>query len=196
MTTPDDELTFLLADRQRTHGRFTDVSTCSQRFKEIARTCPSWASMTLPMREAIDMVLHKLCRALSGDSRHRDHWDDVVGYILRVTETLPKDPPPDSLTAIIERQRTFSLQAFGEGARTKGILDHIARESKEVAASPHDLSEWADLIILAIDGAWRSGATPAEVAAAIVAKQTINANRKWPAGSEDEAILHIVESPR
>jgi hypothetical protein len=50
----------------------------------------------------------------------------------------------------------------------------------EIEADPGDLKEWIDVTILALDGAWRSGASPAEIVAAIVAKQTKNEGRVWP----------------
>jgi hypothetical protein len=189
MTDPTEPLAFL-SERKRTHGDFADVSRCAQNFKEIARSSPAWPRMTPVQREGIEMILHKICRALSGDPNFRDHYIDAAGYGLRIAETLSEDPPPDSLTAIIERQRAFSLQAFGEGARTKGILEHISHEVEEVAAAPDDISEWVDLVLLSLDGAWRSGHSPAEIVAAITGKITTNAARTWPSGSDDRAIFH------
>ena len=59
------------------------------------------------------------------------------------------------LIAHLYRQRAFSRATFGPGARTAGVLDHICKELKEIEAKPDDLSEWVDLILLALDGAWR-----------------------------------------
>ena len=61
------------------------------------------------------------------------------------------------LVAHLYRQRAFSRATFGPGARTKGVLDHIRKEITEVERAPHDLSEWVDLILLSLDGAWRAG---------------------------------------
>lgn len=85
-----------------------------------------------------------------------------------------------NLVAHLERQREFSMRTFGPGARPDTILDHIRKELKEIEADPHDLSEWVDVVLLAFDGAWRSGHSPEEIAAAIVAKQAKNETRKWP----------------
>lgn len=74
-----------------------------------------------------------------------------------------------------------------------GVVDHIRRELKEIEAAPTDLSEWVDVVILALDGAWRSGATPAQITAAIVAKQAKNEGRTWPdwrTADPDKAIEH------
>ncbi|QNJ56290.1 hypothetical protein SEA_OHGEESY_61 [Gordonia phage Ohgeesy] len=95
--------------------------------------------------------------------------------------------------AHLARQRAFSLRTFGPGARTNGVIDHITKELDEVRKAPTDLSEWADVIILAFDGAWRSGAEPQQIIDAIVAKQTRNEARVWPdwrTQDPDKAIEH------
>ena len=81
---------------------------------------------------------------------------------------------------MIYRQRAFSERTFGPGKRTLGVVTHIRRELHEVLANPDDVQEWADVIILAIDGAWRMGFSPEEIVQAISEKQTINEGRKWP----------------
>lgn len=95
--------------------------------------------------------------------------------------------------AHLERQRTWSRETFGPGARTNGVLDHIGKELDEIRADPADLKEWVDVIILAFDGAWRAGWEPQEIIDAIIAKQTRNEGRAWPdwrTMSEDQAIEH------
>ncbi|OZI64917.1 hypothetical protein CAL20_02745 [Bordetella genomosp. 4] len=82
--------------------------------------------------------------------------------------------------AHLDRQREWSGRTFGPGSRAKGVVDHIRKELREIESDPGDLREWVDVIILALDGAWRSGATPQEIIDAIVAKQTKNEGRAWP----------------
>lgn len=95
--------------------------------------------------------------------------------------------------AHIARQAEFSGRTFGPGTRTAGVLDHIAKELDEIRKAPMDLSEWADVIILALDGAWRTGAAPQDIIDAIVAKQEKNESRAWPdwrGQDPDKAIEH------
>jgi len=80
----------------------------------------------------------------------------------------------------LQRQREWSERTFGPGPRAKGVVDHIRKELLEIEDDPTDLKEWVDVVILALDGAWRSGATPAQIVAAIEAKQTKNEGRTWP----------------
>lgn len=100
------------------------------------------------------------------------------------------------LVAHLRRQREFSLRTFGPGMRINGVTDHIAKELIEVRESGGDLREWIDVVILGLDGCWRSGATPEEIVAAIVAKQTKNEGRNWPdwrTVAPDTAIEHVRE---
>ena len=87
---------------------------------------------------------------------------------------------PFDFEAHLARQMDFSHKTFGPGPRTEGVLDHIRSELDEIAAAPGDLSEWIDVAILALDGAWRSGATAQQIIAALVAKQAKNESRVWP----------------
>ena len=84
----------------------------------------------------------------------------------------------------LRRQIQFSERTFGPGDRTDGVCDHIRKELREVqddaGAGVPTLPEWVDVIILAFDGAWRSGASPEQIVEAIVAKQAKNERRRWP----------------
>jgi hypothetical protein len=96
--------------------------------------------------------------------------------------------------AHLARQREFSEHTFGPGRRTAGVIDHIRRELVEIEASPADLSEWVDVMILALDGAWRAGHEPQEIIDAIKAKQARNEARRWPdwrTEPEGRAIEHV-----
>ena len=97
------------------------------------------------------------------------------------------------------RQRRWSGLTFGPGDRKNGIIDHIRKELAEIEAAPDDLSEWIDVVILGFDGAWRSGASPEQIADALAAKQSKNENRKWPdwkTADLNRAIEHVRTEPR
>lgn len=94
----------------------------------------------------------------------------------------------------LKRQIAWSEKTFGPGTRHKGVVDHIRKELVEIEEDPSDLMEWIDVIILGIDGAWRSGATAEEIADALFRKQKKNESRNWPdwrTAPEDQAICHI-----
>lgn len=129
---------------------------------------------------------------------------DGLGYHIVVTPDVdgpgwPISLPPEDgswfdLVAHLRRQKNFSERTFGPGARTGGVIDHIRKELAEIEAAPSDLKEWVDIILLALDGAWRAGHAPETICAAIAAKQEINENRKWPdwrTQPADTAIEHV-----
>lgn len=92
----------------------------------------------------------------------------------------------------LTQQKEFSKATFGPGQRTTGLIKHIQKELGEIEANPNDLMEWIDVAILAFDGAWRAGYSPAVIAQAFALKLAINKSRKWPEPkSEDEPIEHI-----
>lgn len=114
------------------------------------------------------------------------------GYLTR---RAMGDPKPAEVidAAYLAHQREWSRETFGPGARTLGVLDHIRKELAEIEADPTDVNEWVDVIILALDGAWRAGWEPQQILDAIAAKQARNEARTWPAWrtmSEDQAIEH------
>ena len=85
--TANEKLAFL-PERKKTHGDFDQVATCVQTMKEIWRAYPSWQRMTPAQKEGVEMIVHKLCRALCGDPNFKDHWLDIAGYATRVAEEI------------------------------------------------------------------------------------------------------------
>jgi len=91
------------------------------------------------------------------------------------------------MTEFIRLYKKFSTKAFGpntdENNREAGVINHIRLELKEItkAETPEDkMAEWVDIILLGIDGAWRTGCTPAQIAKAVWAKFQKNLTRDWP----------------
>ncbi len=96
------------------------------------------------------------------------------------------------LAEYIRLQNKWSEHVFGEGRRTEGLCRHIALELEEIRAAPSDLEEWIDVIILALDGAWRTGAPAEAIIEGLRAKQGTNFTRRWPANpSPDEPTEHM-----
>jgi hypothetical protein len=96
------------------------------------------------------------------------------------------------LTKYLERQKEWSIKTFGNGKRTLGIIRHIEKELKEVEAKPNDLTEWIDVIILALDGYWRHGGNTEIIMNILQAKQDNNFTRVYPfPKSGDEPSEHI-----
>lgn len=132
---------------------------------------------------------------------HKDCAPDEYCFLYdELAGTLPdllKRPVVDE--AYLYRQREWSLKTFGPGPRTFGIIDHIRKELKEIEAEPSDLEEWVDVVILALDGAWRTGHSVEEIISLLHMKQEKNRNRVWPdwrTAPEDKAIEHVRVGPK
>lgn len=128
--------------------------------------------------------------------------DEALAQIVaRIRALIDASPKHFDMLAHLQRQRDFSEHTFGPGTRSAGIVDHIRKELREIEAAPDDLSEWIDVVILALDGAWRSGSNPQQIIDALVAKQAKNEGRVWPdwrTMPADQAIEHdrSVDSPK
>lgn len=97
------------------------------------------------------------------------------------------------MLAHLQRQREWSEKTFGPGTRILGVIDHIRKELREIEADPSDITEWIDVVILALDGAWRAGYQPQQIIDALVTKQAKNEARDWPdwrTMPTDKAIEH------
>lgn len=117
---------------------------------------------------------------------YREAWDAAHAF----------GPPHLDLVAHLCRQQDFSLRTFGPGARTAGVIAHIRKELIEIEEHPNDLMEWIDAAMLALDGAWRAGHSPAAIALALATKLTRNELRTWPdwrTVAPDTAIEHVRE---
>jgi hypothetical protein len=145
------------------------------------------------------------CRDYYG-ARRVDEWCDMCLFneAIKALEqhvsahASPERPTTFDFTAHLARQAEFSERTFGPGVRTAGVVDHIRKELCEIEAKPHDLSEWIDVVILGLDGAWRVGYTPEQIVAALVAKQAKNEARTWPdwhTAEPGKAIEHVRATP-
>ncbi len=96
--------------------------------------------------------------------------------------------------AYLDRQRAWSEGTFGPYPRLAGVVDHIHKELIEVVNSGNDLSEWVDVLMLALDGACGSGASSQAIIDALHAKLEVNQARDWPdwrTADRTKAIEHV-----
>ncbi|MEM7776142.1 MAG: dATP/dGTP pyrophosphohydrolase domain-containing protein [Pseudomonadota bacterium] len=87
------------------------------------------------------------------------------------------------LIAHMKRQRAFSKATFGPGEHTNALCKSIGKKLDEIESAQARTTraeEFVDVVILALDGLWRTGLTPEEMVEAIEAKQMQNELRVWP----------------
>jgi len=109
-----------------------------------------------------------------------------------MVEMWLQESDPFDLIAYLDVQIKWSATVFGDGKRTEGILKHIESEIIEVRDEPEDVEEWVDIVVLALDGAWRAGHSPKQICEAMQKKQIKNLRRKWHVPkSENEPVMHV-----
>lgn len=85
------ELNKILEERKKTHGDFSKQSLTSQAFKEEFKKSPNYQKMPPAFKEGIEMILHKLARAMHGDFREIDHYRDIQGYAELIIKNIIKE---------------------------------------------------------------------------------------------------------
>lgn len=77
-----------LRERGVTHGEFRDNARVSQNIKATIHEDAGYLHLTPIMREALDMIAHKIGRILAGDPTNKDSWHDIAGYATLVEERI------------------------------------------------------------------------------------------------------------
>lgn len=80
-----DHLTQMLAERKAAHGDFKEQFTVAQRLKNAL---PELDRLDAVQREALEMILHKVSRIVTGNANYGDHWDDIAGYATLIANML------------------------------------------------------------------------------------------------------------
>ncbi|PNV26844.1 hypothetical protein xavtCFBP7764_21695 [Xanthomonas citri] len=113
---------------------------------------------------------------------------EEVGERIRRGETTPAQGGFGGfdLIAFAKRQQSWSQQTFGPGPLTASLLDHM----------PKDSADWADLVLLALDGLLRCTGSAELAAKAVKDKADLNVRSAWPdwrTADRTKAIGHIAE---
>ena len=77
-----------LTERGNRYGKFKDHAELSQQIKNVMRCSDGWCGLDYDMREALEMIQHKVARILNGDPTYADSWHDIAGYAKLVDDRL------------------------------------------------------------------------------------------------------------
>ena len=77
-----------LTERGNRYGKFKDHAELSQKLKEAMYCTDGWECLSADMREALEMIQHKIARILNGDPTYADSWHDIAGYAKLVDDRL------------------------------------------------------------------------------------------------------------
>lgn len=77
-----------LAERGNRYGEFAEHARITQNIKKAMQDSPNWKSLPDDMKEALEMIAHKMGRILNGDPTYIDSWHDIIGYTKLVEDLL------------------------------------------------------------------------------------------------------------
>lgn len=89
------EINQILEERGSRYGDFESHAIITQNIKAAMRHSPNWAKLPNDMKEALEMVAHKVGRILNGDPAYADSWVDIVGYTQLVVDRLERGQNAD-----------------------------------------------------------------------------------------------------
>lgn len=84
----DKSIEDTLADRGSRYGHFEGHAYVTQNIKRAMKNSSKWEKLPDDMKEALEMVAHKIGRILNGDPEYKDSWVDIEGYVHLVSQTL------------------------------------------------------------------------------------------------------------
>jgi hypothetical protein len=112
MTSDTDKL---LAERTATHGEYTEHARITQAIMDIIQGSRNWPRLMAIQRESLHMFAHKIGRICVGDPNHKDHWDDISGYSILVSQRLnQRRPAPGEFLKV----GTVPVHAVGDSEPT------------------------------------------------------------------------------
>jgi hypothetical protein len=70
-----------LKERQSNYGDFSENARIAQELKSVVQHAPGWIlQCNQVQREAIEMILFKISRIVTGNPHYKDNWHDIQGY--------------------------------------------------------------------------------------------------------------------
>lgn len=70
----------VLVERGNRYGRFDGHATVTQQLKQAMMRHPHYDAMPYDVKEALEMIQHKIGRIINGDPYYQDSWTDIIGY--------------------------------------------------------------------------------------------------------------------
>lgn len=83
-----DTINAILEERGSRYGAFITHAIITQRLKAVMADTPNWFVLEDDMKEALEMVAHKIGRILNGDPTYVDNVIDIIGYMQLVLDRM------------------------------------------------------------------------------------------------------------
>jgi hypothetical protein len=87
--------------------------------------------------------------------------------------------------------QTFGKQSIYDEDAGVGAINHLRKEVGELLDEMDDITEWADCLMLLLDGARRRGIDIDAIVDATWDKLEVNRQRKWGKPDADGVVEHV-----
>lgn len=77
----------MLTEREERYGSFESHARIAQAIKN-AFYLGDVGKLPSDMKEALDMIAHKMARVINGDPYYADNWIDIAGYATLIINSL------------------------------------------------------------------------------------------------------------
>lgn len=83
----------ILAERGNNYGEFEQHARITQAMKNAMKdeSLGKYTELQDYMKEALEMICHKIGRIVNGNPYYIDSWVDIVGYAQLVIDQIEKD---------------------------------------------------------------------------------------------------------
>jgi len=122
-----------LKERSKTHGQFEYQAALSQALKNDC-VCEAYYEMPSYQREAIEMILHKIARIITGNNNFVDSWRDISGYSTLVMNKLLDEGALDVKQEYVEAREEMKKQTSTEEGKKEieeALRDFFETEEEE-----------------------------------------------------------------
>ena len=104
-----------LAQRATTYGDFTDHARICQMLKDDMVNCTGskWKRLSAVQKQALEVIVDKIARILSGDPDYADNWHDIQGYAKLAEERLPQNAAKASIAQKVVDQHRNTDRPIG-----------------------------------------------------------------------------------
>lgn len=78
----------ILTERGTRYGEYTTHAEITQKLKDVMRETINWERLQPHQKETLEMIAHKIGRALNGDPLYQDNFVDMAGYAKLSADAL------------------------------------------------------------------------------------------------------------
>jgi len=105
-----------LVERGARYGTFMENAKISEAVLDVIRSQPGWQNFQPDQKVAVEIIVQKLARALTGNAQYDDNWRDIAGYAQLIVDRINgtgayarTDEQPADDNSIVTREQSFSV---------------------------------------------------------------------------------------